>query len=98
MQDAVDLFEKYLAQEVKNELQAFFAYACSKTNIKESLSRLRHSDGALITSTKEAPELLNKEFQNVLTKGSESVILRAQYQLEGDELRQYDITGTVSDV
>ncbi|KAK3875680.1 hypothetical protein Pcinc_019464 [Petrolisthes cinctipes] len=46
-------FEKKLSDEVKTNPRAFYAYARSKTRIKEEVLQLKHPDGSLTDPTRD---------------------------------------------
>ena len=58
-------YELGLATEVKSNPRAFYAYARSKTVIKEQVLSIRDSQGNLSGSLQEAGETLNQSFQKV---------------------------------
>lgn len=65
VREAKFLFEQDLARETKTNPKAFYAYARSKTTIKEEVTQLVKDDASLTTTNQEAGELLNREFQKV---------------------------------
>lgn len=60
VQDAKYRFENFLAHEVKDNPQAFFAYTHNKTRIKEPVSRVGRPDGTLTESIHETCEVFNR--------------------------------------
>ena len=92
MREAVCLFEKRLAGEVKNNPRAFYAYARSKTTLKERVTKLKTPDGTLTNSTQEACDLLNTEFQKVFVQEDLQHIPETRAAFEDEELSQCDIT------
>ncbi len=86
VREAIYQFEMSLAQEVKENPRAFYAYARSKTRIKETVSKLKHPDGSTTNSPQEACNLLNAAFQRVFTRELDTNIPDADYQFQGNEL------------
>ena len=84
-------YEKSLSAEVKTNLRAFYAYARSKTRIREEVFQLKHPDGSLTSTLHEACTLLNSEFQKVFTKESGNSIPELP-SAQGEELRSCSFT------
>ena len=68
-------FEKSLADEVKNgNVSAFYAYARSRTTIKETVARVTQPDGSLTVTKKNTADTINATFQSVFVReGNEPV-------------------------
>ena len=58
-------FEVDLAKDVKSNPKAFYAYARSKTSIKEELISVKNDQGILSGSLEEACETMNEKFAKV---------------------------------
>lgn len=61
-------YEHSLAKEVKQNPKVFFAYARSKTTIKEDVMFVNRDDGQQTTSLKETCEIMNREFERVFVR------------------------------
>ncbi|KAK4305275.1 hypothetical protein Pmani_022834 [Petrolisthes manimaculis] len=79
-------YEKKLSMEVKLNPQAFFAYARSKTRIKEEVLCIKRTDGSVTSDTLESCEILNKEFQSVFVKENTDNSPEITYHFEGQAL------------
>ena len=84
-------FEKKLSTEAKENPRAFYAYARSKTRIKEEVLQLKHPDGSLTATLPEACTLINQEFQKVFTKESGDSIPEVR-NLHGVRLQSCNFT------
>ena len=81
-------FEYQLAKEVRDNPRAFFAYARSRTSIREELKTVRKPDGEMTSNLLETCEVLNCEFEKVFTKHScvQKPILGHAARQQGDLL------------
>ena len=61
-------FEHKLANEIKSNPKAFYAYARSKTSIKEDILMVKKQDGELTATLEETCEEMNEQFQKVFIK------------------------------
>ena len=61
-------FEHKLAQDIKTNPRAFYAYARSKTTIREDVLMVKKSDGQLTETLRETCEEMNEQFQKVFNK------------------------------
>ncbi|XP_076068436.1 uncharacterized protein LOC143040877 [Oratosquilla oratoria] len=86
VREAKFLFEKDLARETKTNPKAFYAYARSKTTIKEEVTQLEKDDASLTATNQEAGELLNREFQKVFQR-EEGNVPEITAIFNGTELR-----------
>lgn len=91
VREAVCQFNKSLANEVKENPSAFYAYGRSKTRIKETLTKLSLPNGYQTNTTQEASKLQYREFQSLhqRTHQLHPSILR---QLEGVSLQKLDFS------
>ena len=89
-------FEKDIAKNIKKNKRAFYAYARSKTTIKEGVSRIRKSDGTLSTNNQESSTALNEAFQSTFTIEPPGPIPEVTNQYVGESLQ--DISFTVEEV
>lgn len=66
-ESAVRDFERNIAAEVKTNPKAFFAYARSKTTVRDSVSDLKAPTGGVASTDCDKAEVLNNHFANVFT-------------------------------
>ena len=59
-------FEENLSKEVKTNPEAFYAYARSKTTIKEQVIAVKNKQGVLSSSLDDVCEIINEEFEKFL--------------------------------
>lgn len=62
--------ELSLARETKSNPRAFYAYACSKTTVKEEVMSLKREDDRLTTFLREVCELWTKSLKKYPPKGA----------------------------
>ena len=67
VRDAKYNFEHKLAHDIKSDPRAFFAYARSRTSLKEEVLAVTKEDGSLTTSLEETSDIMNQKFQEVFT-------------------------------
>ena len=61
-------YEHKLAQEIRYDPRAFYAYARSKTTIKEEVLAMQEEDGEMTKTMEETCEVMNKQFQEVFNR------------------------------
>jgi len=61
-------FEENLANRIKTDPKAFYAYVKSKTNLKDRIGPIQNSADVLISDNKEKCEILNDYFSSVFTE------------------------------
>ena len=89
------MYELELSKEVKSNPRAFYAYARSKTTIKEQVLSIRDSQGNLSASLQEACETLNQSFQKVFVN-TDNVMPPDLPPYQGEKIA--DIQATEKDV
>ena len=68
-------FEKKLAQNIKSDPKSFYAYARSKSKVRDTVGPLKDSSGAIVDNSEEMCGLLNDFFTSVYTKEDISGVL-----------------------
>ena len=61
-------FEHRLAEEIRFDQRAFYAYARSRTTIKEQVLAVRKDNGEMTETIAETCEVMNRQFQKVFSK------------------------------
>ena len=62
-------YEKSVAEEVKKgDSAVFYAYARSRTTIKDDIARMKLPDGSQTLTYRETAEVINKTFQSVFVR------------------------------
>ena len=89
-------FEHQLAQEIKLHPRAFYAYARSKTTVKEQVLGVTKEDGEMTSTVEETCEEMNRQFQKVFTN-TENIKPPIMSAFKGKKLDQCD-TITADDV
>ena len=65
VREAKKKFEENLSKEVKTTPKAFYAYARSKTTIKEQVMAVRNEQGVLSSSLDDVYDIMNEKFEKV---------------------------------
>ena len=92
VREAKYLFETKLAKEAKTNPKAFYAYARSKTSIKEQVLSVKNKNGADTKTLEEACEVINEEFEKVFTRTAVSPPWSVLTDFQGEKLTQVEIT------
>ena len=65
------VFERKLADEVRDNPRVFYAYARSCTTLREELKMVKRSDGTLTSTLGETCEVMNHEYQKVFVQSNQ---------------------------
>ena len=60
-------FEHKLAEEVRENPRAFYAYARSRTTLREDLKTVKKCDGTMTSTVRETCEVMNHEYEKIFT-------------------------------
>ena len=93
VREAKKNFEIMLAEEVgQGQLSGFYAYARSKTTIKETINRVEGPDGLLTNNIKDTTDAMNKTFQSVFVKENLDDLPHIDQVWTGDKLVDVDFS------
>ena len=76
---------------MKNNPKAFYAYARSKTTVKEDVLYVKNSDGKLTCTLQETCDTLNMEFQKVFTS-TDNALQLPHVTSQGNKLTEVEVS------
>lgn len=95
-------YEKNLAENIKENNKAFWAYVRSKSKTKETIGNLEDSTGEIKSESKEKAEILNAFFTSVFTKENLQSIpdfaIRTQHKLNIIEILSTEVVKNINNL
>ena len=92
VRSAKRLFEKRLAEEIKDNPKSFWSYVRSKTKVKTGISDLDKEDGTRTKNDEEKANVLNDFFASVFTREDLSHVPEPELKFDGQPLETIEIT------